>query len=75
VVYANHAFVVRGTDLATTLNQGAVGVEKQLGVEERATGTFVHPDGNHHLGSARSFTDRVRRRRRYRHRLIINLSC
>ncbi|ORW35102.1 hypothetical protein AWC17_22510 [Mycobacterium nebraskense] len=64
----DHPFVVRRTDLATALNQGAVGVEEQLGVEQRAAGTFVHPYRDHDVRSAGGCTDCVRRQRRYRHR-------
>jgi hypothetical protein len=65
--------VIGRRGLASTLNQGAVGVEQQLRVVQRTTVSLVHPDGDHHAGGSRRCTDRVDSRRRYRHRLIQQL--
>ncbi len=66
----NHPFVIGGGDLATTLDQFSVGIEKQLTVEQRAAVTFVHADGNHHAGAPRGFPEGVRRRRWHGDRLL-----
>ena len=46
----DHAFMVGRGDLAATLDQGAVGVEQQLRVVERAAVALVDADGHHHPG-------------------------
>src|SRR5262249_5573874 len=48
----HHPFVVGGRDLAPTLDQRAVPVEKQLRVVHSATVAFVYSDGDDHASAA-----------------------
>ena len=66
----DHALMVGRGNLAATLNQGAVGIEQQLRVVERATIALVDADGHHHPGLLAGFTDGVSGGRRYSHCLF-----
>jgi hypothetical protein len=58
----DHAFVIRRRDLATPLNQRAVGVEEQLGVVQGGAVALVDADGHDHARRFTRVADRVRRR-------------
>src|SRR6478609_8392949 len=66
----NHAFMESGTDLAATLDQGAVCVEQQLRVVERTSVALVDAYRHHHPGLPRSLSDGLRGGRGYRYGLI-----
>src|SRR6188472_2691262 len=53
----NHALMERGTDLAPTLDQGAICVEQQLRVVERTYVALVDTYRHHHPGLPRSLSD------------------
>src|SRR5262245_39575178 len=66
----HHPFVEGGRDLAPTLDQCAVRVEKQLRVVHGATVAFVDPDGDDHASAAGGLADCMRRRRGHGDRLL-----
>ena len=61
----DHAFVVRGHDLAALANQRAVRVEDELGVVEAAPLALVYAENHHRACSSRRASHRFGHRSRY----------
>src|SRR5258705_5503783 len=66
----DHALVIRRRDLATPLNQPAVGIEQKLSVVHGVAVTLVDADGDDHLRLSARIADGVGRGRWHRHGLI-----
>jgi hypothetical protein len=66
----DHAFVVGRRNLATALDQGAVSIEQQLRIVERAAVALVDADGRHYACLPAGIADRQDYGRRHRHSLF-----
>src|SRR5258705_5599197 len=66
----DHALVIRRRDLATPLNQPAVGIEQKLSVVHGVAVTLVNADGDDHLRLSARIADGMGRGRWDRHGLI-----
>ena len=66
----DHALVIRRRDLATPLNQPAVGIEQKLSVVHGVAVTLVDADRDDHPRLSARIADGVGRGRWHRHGLI-----